>query len=164
MDSTWQWCWNIGQLPFHRQGIDTLLQINYSRTPPCVYPSFVDSPSLWTLVLLQSNTPSSTTVDTSLLWTLFVRPLAVHIGEVLLYLVILHCISLLITQNISVNHFAPTNAPRYNDIFKASDLFFWWITDYGIPFFSEHDTRSTMPPSCTLGLANTGTVLHPATV
>ena len=27
-----------------------LLQINYSRTPHCGHPSFVDSPPLWTLV------------------------------------------------------------------------------------------------------------------
>ena len=33
-------------------------------------------------------TPSFTSVDTSLLWTLFVRPLGVHITEVLLYLTI----------------------------------------------------------------------------
>ena len=30
-------------------------------------------------------TPSFTSVDTSLLWTLFARPLGVHITEVLLY-------------------------------------------------------------------------------
>ncbi len=65
---------------------------------------FMDTPSLWTLFphvndrhlcelgngtivcnLWPMATSSFTSVDTSLLWTLFVRPLGVHITEVLLY-------------------------------------------------------------------------------
>ncbi len=58
------------------------------------YPSFVDSPPQWTLIphvhdrtswaVWPVAKPSFTSVDTSLLWTLFVRPSAVHISEVLL--------------------------------------------------------------------------------
>ena len=115
---------HIGPLPFHRKEINALLQINYStRTPPCGHISFVNSPSLWTLVphvqdrlwcgLWPLATPSFTSVDTSLLWTLFVRPLAVHISEVLLYLV-----------------FSATFSAWYNVEKEASA---WWQPEPGQP-------------------------------
>ncbi len=68
-----------------------------------VDPHLVNTPPLWTVhpyghllhmymlgcgvtaALWPMATPSFTSVDTSLLWTLFVWPLAVHISEVLLY-------------------------------------------------------------------------------
>ncbi len=43
---TWDYLW----VKLTRQEINALLQIHYSRTPPCGRPSFVDSPHLWTLV------------------------------------------------------------------------------------------------------------------
>ncbi len=69
-----------------------------------VEPRFVDTLPLWTpyprghflpglfvFLVLPVPTPSFTSVDTSLLWTLFVRPSGVHIGEVLLYYTLPKC-------------------------------------------------------------------------
>ncbi len=78
------------------------------ETPRCGHPSFMDTPHMWTLFphiydgnrhlivwfayrpivydLWPMAAPSFTSVDTSLLWTLLVRPAGVHIAEVLLYL------------------------------------------------------------------------------
>ncbi len=53
---------------------------NYLDVKTTLYFSHLGFNNLWSMA-----TPSFTNVDTSLLWTFFVRPSSVHITEVLLY-------------------------------------------------------------------------------
>ncbi len=65
------------------------LESMYSGTSPCGHPTYVDTMLLWILFLGPIHGVHSiisfTTVNTSQLWTLFVRPSGGHIIEVLLY-------------------------------------------------------------------------------